>query len=136
MAKRILVPVDGSPRSAAAVRFTTEEWPDADVVLLYVIDPVESGYTGSVLPTAAETWYQRARADAEETFAELAADAGIEPETMVTVGRPASEIVEAAADVDHVVVGSHGRTGVTRIVLGSVAEAVARRSPVPVTIVR
>jgi nucleotide-binding universal stress UspA family protein len=87
MAKRILVPVDGSPRSAAAVRFTTEEWPDADVVLLHVIDPVESGYTGSVLPTAAETWYQRARADAEETFAELAADAGIEPETMVTVGR-------------------------------------------------
>jgi len=37
---------------------------------------------------------------------------------------------------DHVVVGSHGRTGVSRIILGSTAENVIRRSPVPVTIAR
>jgi nucleotide-binding universal stress UspA family protein len=39
-------------------------------------------------------------------------------------------------DVDHVVLGSHGRKGLTRVLLGSVAEAVVRRSPVPVTVVR
>jgi nucleotide-binding universal stress UspA family protein len=136
MAKRILVPVDGSPQSEAALRFATEEWPDADFVLLSVVDPVEAGASRSVLPTAAEEWYRQARENAHETFAALAADAEIDPETVVTVGRPASSIVEAAADVDHVVMGSHGRTGVSRVVLGSVAEAVVRRSPVPVTIVR
>ncbi|MFW6265865.1 MAG: universal stress protein, partial [Halanaeroarchaeum sp.] len=39
-------------------------------------------------------------------------------------------------DVDHVVIGSHGRSGVGRILLGSVAERVVRRSPTPVTVVR
>ena len=59
-------------------------------------------------------------------------------ETAIEVGRPAATIVEEARerDVDHIVVGSHGRTGASRILLGSVAETVARRSPVPVTIVR
>jgi nucleotide-binding universal stress UspA family protein len=136
MAKRILVPVDGSPQSVAALRFATEEWPDADFVLLNVIDPVASGAKRSVLPTAAEEWYNDAREAARETFAELTAEMEIDPDTVITVGRPASSIVEAAADADHVVMGSHGRTGVSRIILGSVAEDVVRRSPVPVTIVR
>ena len=39
-------------------------------------------------------------------------------------------------DIDHIVVGSHGRGGVSRMLLGSVAETVARRSSVPVTIIR
>lgn len=39
-------------------------------------------------------------------------------------------------DVDHVAVGSHGRSGVSRLLLGSVAESVMRRPPVPVTVVR
>ena len=140
MTKRILVAVDGSPSSEAAVEFVTAEWPDAEIVLLHVIDPVESSYRGSALPTEAEAWYETARADAEEELATFAVqverETGETPETAVVVGRPASSIVEAAADVDHVAMGSHGRTGVSRIVLGSVAEAVVRRSPVPVTIVR
>jgi nucleotide-binding universal stress UspA family protein len=136
MVKRILVPVDGSPQSEAALRFATEEWPDADFVLLNVINPVDAGGSKSVLPTSAEEWYEQARDDARETLAELAAETGIDPETNITVGRTAPSIVDAAADVDHVVMGSHGRTGVSRVVLGSVAEAVVRRSPVPVTIVR
>jgi nucleotide-binding universal stress UspA family protein len=54
------------------------------------------------------------------------------------IGRPSRAIVEYAEehDIDHIVMGSHGRSGVTRILLGSVAETVVRRSPVPVTIVR
>jgi nucleotide-binding universal stress UspA family protein len=136
MGKRILVPVDGSPQSEAALRFATDEWPDADVVLLNVIDPVNSGYSRSVLPSAAEEWYEKAREEAQDLLADLTTETGLDPETVVTVGRPASSIVEAASDVDHVVMGSHGRNGVSRIVLGSVAETVVRRSPVPVTIVR
>ncbi len=56
-------------------------------------------------------------------------------ERAVEVGCPAPTVVEAAeqADADHVV-GSHGCTGVSQPVLGSVAEAVVRRSSVPVTV--
>lgn len=136
MVKRVLVPIDGSPQSEAAIRFVTDEWPDADVVLLSVIDPVESGYSGSAFPSGAEEWYERTRRETQERLADLASETGIDAEQVVVAGRPAASIVEVAADVDHVVMGSHGRTGVSRVVLGSVAEAVVRRSPVPVTIVR
>jgi len=56
----------------------------------------------------------------------------------VVVGRPAREITDEleSGEYDHVVMGSHGRSGVSRILLGSVAETVLRRSPVPVTVVR
>jgi nucleotide-binding universal stress UspA family protein len=59
-------------------------------------------------------------------------------DTTAEVGGPANAIVECAEEesVDHIVTGSHGRSGVTRILLGSVAETVVRRSPVPVTVVR
>jgi nucleotide-binding universal stress UspA family protein len=53
-------------------------------------------------------------------------------------GDPANEIVAYAeeTDVDHIVVGSHGRSGLSRVLLGSTAEKVVRRSPVPVTVVK
>ncbi len=50
--------------------------------------------------------------------------------TVHEVGHPARTVV------NHVVVGSHGREGVSRLLLGSVAEKIVRRSPVPVTVVR
>ncbi|GAB7020902.1 hypothetical protein JCM18750_37640 [Halostagnicola bangensis] len=49
------------------------------------------------------------------------------------------EVTKPIADsprVDHIVIGSHGRSGPSRVLLGSVTERVARRAPVPVTIVR
>jgi nucleotide-binding universal stress UspA family protein len=57
--------------------------------------------------------------------------------TVHEVRHPARTVVDHATrdDVDHVV-GSHGREGVSRLLLGSVAEKIVRRSPVPVTVVR
>ncbi|MFA1611951.1 universal stress protein [Halobellus rubicundus] len=146
MPRHVLVPLDGSPQALYAVRFVADEWPDARVTLLHVIDPVQAGYRAGVLPTGSEDWYQEAKADAEEILAEgrdlLAgereSDGAAAVETVTEVGRPAATIVEQARDrdADHVAVGSHGRRGVSRLLLGSVAEHVARRSPVPVTIVR
>jgi nucleotide-binding universal stress UspA family protein len=54
------------------------------------------------------------------------------------VGEPAAEIVEAAQDgkYDVIVVGTHGRTGLADVLLGSVAERVVRRAPMPVITVR
>ncbi len=59
-------------------------------------------------------------------------------ETEVETGKPARKIFEFVSenDVDQIVMGSHGRSGVSRLLLGSVAESVIRRSPVPVIVVR
>ncbi|WP_144903074.1 universal stress protein [Halobellus captivus] len=140
MPSHVLVPVDGSPQSLQALRFVSSEWGDVHVTLLHVINPVKRGYRASVLPSGSEDWYQEAKAEAEEVLEEARDELDIDGAvtTKTDVGRPAATIVEAArdADIDHVVIGSHGRRGVSRLVLGSVAEHVARRSPVPVTIVR
>ncbi|MGQ4555242.1 universal stress protein [Halobellus sp. GM3] len=139
MPRHVLVPVDGSPQSLHALQFVSSEWDDARVTLLHVINPVQAGYRAGVLPSGSEEWYQEAKTEAEELLAESRERlGGLAVETTIEVGRPAVAIVEAAQepDIDHVVVGSHGRRGVSRLVLGSVAEHVARRSPVPVTIVR
>jgi nucleotide-binding universal stress UspA family protein len=56
----------------------------------------------------------------------------------VAVGRPAEEILRVAREekVDLIVMGTHGRTGVRHLLLGSVAEAVSRHAPCPVFTVR
>lgn len=137
MAKRILLPVDGSPQSEAAAEFAADEWPDAELHALYVIDPVEAGYAAGRVPAAGEQWYEEAKDRAESFFEDASEAAGRDLETDTEVGRPAATIVDVAAeDVDMIVMGSHGREGLSRILLGSVAEHVLRESPVPVTVVR
>ena len=142
MAEHVLVAYDGSPRSEAALDHAIGEHADAKITVLSVINPVSAGYIADVgIPSGAEQWYRNAKQEAEDLLAEAkerAAAAGVEVETTVGVGRPARAIVEFVEenDVDHVVLGSHGRTGVSRILLGSVAETVMRESPVPVTVVR
>jgi nucleotide-binding universal stress UspA family protein len=142
MAKRVLVPVDGSEQARRACEFVIDECPDAEVVLLHVINPAEAGYSaGASVPTFSEEWYDRARANAENLFdevEELTAETDVTTVREVEVGKPVQTIVEYAEEeaVDQVVMGSHGRSGVTRVLLGSVAESVVRRSPVPVTVVR
>jgi len=142
MGKRILVAYDGSPQAEDALDYALDEHADDELVLLYAIDPGEAGYGGrAATPSYPEEWYEAAREDAAETLeaaVERADAAGIDAETAIEVGSPATAIVEYAEDedIDHIVTGSHGRSGVTRILLGSVAEAVIRRSPVPVTVVR
>ncbi|WP_311171658.1 universal stress protein [Halobellus ordinarius] len=140
MPKHVLVPVDGSPQSLSAIEFVSGEWADAQVTLLHVINPVEAGYSAGVLPSGSEEWYQEAKVEADEILREARERLDVDSEvtTDTEVGGPAATIVEAAEtrDVDHVVIGSHGRSGVSRLVLGSVAEDVVRHSPVPVTVFR
>ncbi|UIP00879.1 universal stress protein [Halobaculum sp. CBA1158] len=141
MTDRILVGIDDSERATEALSFAIDEWPDAEFLLVTVIDPSDAGFAATAgVPSGAEEWYERATADAEARLSEVAESV---PETATvdtatTVGKPAAGLVESAdeEDVDHIVVGSHGRTGISRVVLGSVAEAVVRNSPVPVTVVR
>ena len=142
MVDHVLVPLDGSPQAWDAFEFALAEHPEARIHLLTVINPIEAGYEAeTALPSAAEAWYEAAKDSAEDRFSEaadLAAQHGVSIDTTLEVGRPAHTIVEYAEEhgIDHVVMGSHGRQGVSRILLGSVAEAVVRQSPVPVTVLR
>jgi len=142
MGKHILVPVDGSEQAREACEFAMAEFPEADLTLLHVINPADAGYSVQAsIPTFSEEWYERQKEQAQERFDEIGADArerGIEVEGVIEVGKPTHVIVEYVEDndIDQIVMGSHGRSGVSRILLGSVAETVVRRSPVPVTVIR
>ena len=144
MAKRILVPVDGSEQAHEACDFVVREFPGAEMVLLHVVNPAEGGYSAQAsIPSFSEEWYDRQCDQAESLFEDIRAglaetDADLDVSTTIEVGKPVAVIVKYAEDedIDQVVMGSHGREGVTRVLLGSVAETVVRRSPVPVTVVR
>jgi nucleotide-binding universal stress UspA family protein len=136
----ILVPIDDSEPATKAVEHAVREYPDADLTLLHVIDPSLGAYGEGGIYAYDSLIEARREASDEllENAAEIAADHDGSVERETVVGSPGNEIVSVAEskDVDHIVVGSHGRTGASRVLLGSVAERVVRRAPVPVTIVR
>lgn len=142
MTTRILVPVDGSPQARKALKYALSHHSDAEIHVLHVKDPLEANYASDPMGGGYwEGWVEYADEHAEnviEEARELAAEFETSIETAIELGQPARTIVEMAdeLDVDSIVMGSHGRTGVTRILLGSVAETVVRRAPVPVTVVR
>lgn len=137
----VLIPYDGSEQADEAVAYAAAEHADDEIILLYVLDFVEAGYDAppdAVVPGYWDEWYEEAAENGQELLAETAAAFDGEVKTDVVVGRPVAAILEYTDehDVDAIVMGSHGRDGLSRVLLGSVAEAVVRRSPVPVTIVR
>ncbi len=148
MTKRILVAVDGSDDAAEALTFAAAEWPDAHLTALHVINPADSttGAEGG-FPGAIDQWYDSATQRGERILADAADRVDHEIATRIEVGRPTATILEVAASedtddrddagpFDHIVLASRGRTGLSRVVLGSVAEGVVRRADVPVTVVR
>lgn len=139
MSQRVLVPIDDSEQAREAVAFALEEYADAEITVLHVITPT------SVFAVSEPAWGDRLlehrREDAEELLAELREEAkarGVDVRTEVEYGNAPRTIIEHAGEngADLIVIGSHGRTGVSRVLLGSVAESVVRRAPIPVTVVR
>jgi nucleotide-binding universal stress UspA family protein len=136
MSETILVPIDDSERSTEALEFALESEPDAHFVAFHVREPVygetahwEEGEGGPDRQSAEELF---------EAARTIAAEHDVELETVAAEGTPSKAIVEYAENnpVGKIVMGSHGREGASRVLLGSVAENVTRRSPVPVTVVR
>lgn len=137
---RILVAIDDSEPARTALEHVLEHYPDAEVTLIHVINPIPGLYGGDTVynyPQLIETGKKRADELFEEA-AELVAASDRSITTETVVGDPARGIVDHADDGDYdlIVVGSHGRSGVSRVLLGSVAEKIVRRSPIPVTVVR
>ncbi|MDG5775108.1 universal stress protein [Haloarculaceae archaeon H-GB2-1] len=130
----ILVPTDGSQGAKAALEHGIEigsQW-DATLHTLFVVD-TRVARSGPLLETLREEGRQAVR-DVEVTGTQ----AGLTVVTEIVEGNPHEEILEYVSehDIDMVVMGTHGRTGIDRVVMGSVAERVVRRSPVPVLTVR
>ncbi|GAB3677988.1 universal stress protein [Halopiger thermotolerans] len=132
MSRTLLVPMDDSEPARAALEHALAVHRDAEITVLHAVDELESGYGGGPAGGAD---------DAEPVFFEdvrsTADEYGRPVETTVVEGTSADAILEYADEhsVDQIVMGSEGRSGVSRMLLGSVAEAVTRRASVPVTIV-
>jgi nucleotide-binding universal stress UspA family protein len=141
MPDNVLIAFDGSPLSERALTYAIENFAEATLTTIYVINPVDSviDVEAGGLPVA-EDWYDNARDRATRihtTATDLAGEHNLELNTVTEVGRPALVILEYADDhgIDQIVMGSHGRSGIDRTLLGSVAETVTRRARIPVTII-
>ena len=141
MAKNILVPLDGSEKAYDALAYAVDNHPEAEISVLHVLEMTDSAAAEGSVITMDEQIHDAAEGRAEEIFAEateLAAERGYDGELSTTVedGTAKRVIVEHAADFDAVAMGSYGPEGIGQKVLGSVAETVVRRSPVPVIVVK
>jgi nucleotide-binding universal stress UspA family protein len=139
--ERILVPTDGSEATERAVREAVDlaAAHDATIHALYVLNtasfasiPTESSVDG------VSEMLEREGDVALDAVEAIAQEHGVPVERVQLDGSPAREIIRYAdrSDVDLIVMGTHGRGGIDRLLLGSVAERVVRSSTVPVLTVR
>ncbi|WP_049921270.1 universal stress protein [Halopiger djelfimassiliensis] len=136
MYDRILVPTDGSSEVERALEYAFDlaHTHDATIRAIYVVNT--TGYGGLPMETAWEGISDALRREGEAAIGrvEELAPGDIDVETAILEGVPSRVIVdEASPEVcDLVVMGTHGRGGIDRLLLGSVTERVVRRAPVPV----
>ncbi len=138
MYKKILAPIDGSEFSECTlehIRAIATGCHVPEVVLLMVVEPVRQAYE------LGEEWRRntevRLQAEAKDYVSKVAANLkkdGVAAQTAVIGGRPADAILDYAAknQVDLIIMSTHGRSGVSRWVFGSVADRVLRHSVAPV----
>ncbi|AQL44122.1 stress response protein [Halorientalis sp. IM1011] len=140
MYNRILLPTDGSTEMEPVIDHAAEVAARHDALIhaLYVVDaagfaslPMETSWEG-----ISELLYEEATSALNEV--ERIVDDQAPVERIVVEDRPHRAIVDHADedDCDLIVMGTHGRGGIDRLLLGSVAERVVRRAPVPVMTVR
>lgn len=150
----ILVPTDGSEGALKAASFAAELARslgarisvlcvrNEDLIMPYAWGPGDypdvAPYGNMTVEEIRSMLEQRTRdKELQETVGALG-ELSDEPGSVVVWGHPADEICEFARvhDIDLIVIGSHGRSGIKRALLGSVSHAVANQAPCPVTIVR
>lgn len=138
--KKILIATDGSKRTENAVQTGLEiaRVHKSKVYAVYVVDTVT--FTSVPMDVTWENMYQLLKEEGEGAVdrVKAAAGPGVEVETRVLEGNPALEITKFAKDndCDLIVVGTLGKSGIDRILLGSVAEKVVRIAPCPVMVIR
>jgi nucleotide-binding universal stress UspA family protein len=142
MYKRVMVPLDGSPLAEGILPFILQiAGPlDLEVVLVRVVQPIPPQALEGTGHVVLDDVPARLR-EAREYLAPVAADLrsrGVRVTTEARHGDPVKELVAAARDAgaDLIAMTTHGRSGVGRLLFGSVAEAVLRQANVPVLMMR
>ncbi|MDS0475301.1 universal stress protein [Natrinema sp. 1APR25-10V2] len=142
MAQQILVAFDESPQATAALRHALSTYDDAEIHVLHVNDPREwstaDGMDGFLYSQDAFEQSQESAEALLEDAEGIAREYDAAVTTAAEVGMVAETVIDYAEehDIDHIVLGSHGRRGLSRFLLGSVAERVMKRAPGSVTIIR
>jgi nucleotide-binding universal stress UspA family protein len=141
MFKHILVALDGSTCAThafdLALALAKVEGARVDVCSVAEPIPAAGAVSRSVMEEALAEANSRAQRIVDEGVAK-ATNAGVAAKGSVSLGEPGYEIVEYARKIgaDSIVLGTHGRTGLKRLFMGSVAEGVLRTACVPVVTVR
>jgi nucleotide-binding universal stress UspA family protein len=139
--KKIMVATDGSEQNKKAISYGIEfaKLSGAKLYVVYVVDT--AAFASIPMDAGWEMMYELLETegkDASDQVVELAAAQGLDIESAVLEGHPSNEIIEFAEgnDIDMIVIGTLGKSGLDRFLLGSVAEKVTRNSKVPVLVVR
>jgi nucleotide-binding universal stress UspA family protein len=143
--RSILLPTDFSECAECALPYATQlaRAAGARLVCLYVVEPMMPpvGYAPVAEPLPAVDVSEQLQQSAERELPKLAEReecAGLDVEELIVHGEAAAEIVRVAAEraVDLIVISSHGRTGLGRMIFGSTAESVVRHAHCPVLVVK
>lgn len=145
MHRGILVPVDFSAASlrALAHAMSLAEHYDASITLLHVVDDTtELPLNAQILPIAetAKTFAAHAMGTAQTRLWRIENElgmAGIESHSMVVEGDVHETILMAVetSEINQIVMGTHGRKGISHLIRGSIAERIVRYAPCPVTVI-
>lgn len=135
--KKILIAIEGGPLTEKVVMHGAElaKLIHGEVGLVYVADA--TGFIGDAGYTT-QNYIQDLHKEALQLFGKVKAEFNIKQSwTFIEDGKPATKIVETANEwnADYVVVGTHGRTGLSHFLIGSVAEHVIRHSNIPILII-
>ncbi len=146
MFDQILIPTDGSESAEEAITTGLElaAEQEATVHALYAVEPIPLGrYAAGMRSAGSEhnELSERQQKEAEEAttaVSEMATKRDTDVVEAIEYGEPDNVITTYATDndIDLIVMGTHGRSGADRLVIGSVAEKVVRSSDVPVMTVR
>ena len=142
--RSILAPSDFSAHSERAVRYACglAERLGSELHLVHILsDVIPTGPDPLLMPVMPPEYYEENEERARETLGRLLDPAWGSPRSVVTAvrwGSPVETIVAYAEDlgVDLLVIATHGRTGLSHVLLGSVAERIIREAPCPVLTIR
>lgn len=138
--RHVLCAIDFSEAARRALRLAAElVAPDGRITLLHVAEPAFAVGDLPIIEDQQHEIERRATAELARWAAELQRTASVEIATQVRVGGPAGQILRILPSdppADLLVMGSHGRTGIRRTLLGSVAEKVLRHATCPVLVAR
>lgn len=141
MFKHILCPVDGSKTSLQALELAARlaQEQHAKLTICMAVDAAKAAAMAFGDPGMSAVCYNALYEEARASLASISAlVTDVQPDQLLVEGGAVEAIVECAASkaCDLVVIGSHGRSGIKRALLGSVAEGVVRNATVPVMVVR